>query len=373
MSEPDEDAPATAEQEAAGDEAVPGDAETRRDAAEAEAAGDAPADSAEQPDDGDAPADSAEADDGVAAPSEEAGDDAADGPGPRKVQPELEGPGELAIVSALESLVFASEKPLSAIQLGKLAGATPSVVKRLLAYAATRYEGRGLELVEVAGGYQFRTAPENAEVVRRLLRQKPVRLTRAQLETLAIVAYRQPVTRPEVDEIRGVDTGSALKVLLERNLLKVLGRKDEPGRPLLYGTTPHFLEFFGLASLRDLPTLREFSELSEESRGLFERRMGEPLVEDEAPADGAADDGGGAAAAATDEPGEEDRSPGEPDGEDDATHASDEHADEDADEDDLDEGDDDADDDLDEDDDADAPDEDGDDADDDQDDEEERR
>jgi segregation and condensation protein B len=104
-----------------------------------------------------------------------------------------------------------------------------------------------------------------------------VRLTRAQLETLAITAYRQPVTRPVLDDIRGVDSGSALKVLLDRGLIKILGRKEEPGRPLLYGTTPYFLEFFGLKGLGDLPTLREFSELSEESRELFERRIGEPF------------------------------------------------------------------------------------------------
>ena len=113
--------------------------------------------------------------------------------------------------------------------------------------------------------------------MRELVARRPVRLTRAQLETLSIVSYRQPVTRPEVDEIRGVDSGSALKVLSERGLLRVLGRKDEPGRPLLYGTSKLFLEFFGLKSLGDLPTLKEFTELSEESRGIFERRMGEPL------------------------------------------------------------------------------------------------
>jgi segregation and condensation protein B len=104
-----------------------------------------------------------------------------------------------------------------------------------------------------------------------------VRLTRAQVETLSIVAYRQPVTRPEIDDIRGVDSGSSLKILLDRGLLKILGKKEEAGRPLIYGTTPQFLEFFGLGSLRDLPTLREFSELSDESKALFERRSGEPL------------------------------------------------------------------------------------------------
>ena len=100
-------------------------------------------------------------------------------------------------------------------------------------------------------------------------------MSRAQLETLAIVAYRQPVTRPEVDEVRGVDSGAALKSLLERNLVRILGKKDEPGRPMIYGTTPQFLEFFGLRALNELPTLREFTELTDDSRRTYEREMGE--------------------------------------------------------------------------------------------------
>jgi segregation and condensation protein B len=100
---------------------------------------------------------------------------------------------------------------------------------------------------------------------------KPHRLTRAALETLAIVAYRQPVTRPEVEEIRGVDSGAVMKALLERRLLKILGKKEEPGRPILYGTTREFLEFFALKDLASLPTLREFHELSEEHRDIVEK------------------------------------------------------------------------------------------------------
>jgi segregation and condensation protein B len=110
-----------------------------------------------------------------------------------------------------------------------------------------------------------------------LVQQKPTRLSRAQLEALSIIAYRQPVTRPEIDDVRGVDSGSALKLLLERNLIKIIGKKEEAGRPLLYGTSTDFLELFGLKNLRDLPTLREFSELTQESRDIFERRIGEPL------------------------------------------------------------------------------------------------
>jgi segregation and condensation protein B len=123
-----------------------------------------------------------------------------------------------------------------------------------------------------------------APYVRELTSGRPIKLTRAQIETLAIVAYRQPVTRPEIDEIRGVDSGATLKLLLERDLLRLLGKKDEPGRPLLYGTTTYFLEFFGLRALKDLPTLREFTELSDESRRVTESRLAE-IAEPRKPSD----------------------------------------------------------------------------------------
>src|SRR5690606_31869601 len=113
---------------------------------------------------------------------------------------------------------------------------------------------RGIVLAQVAGGFQFRTHPENAIWVQKMLQVKPAKLSRTQIETLAIVAYRQPVTRPEIDDIRGVDSGAVLKSLLERELIQIVGKKDEPGRPLLYGTTVRFLEFFNLRTLRDLPT-----------------------------------------------------------------------------------------------------------------------
>lgn len=122
----------------------------------------------------------------------------------------------------------------------------------------------GIVLAEVAGGWQFRTRPENGALLRQLCQVKPTRLSKPSLETLAIVAYRQPVTRVEIDEIRGVDTGGVLKTLLEKNLLRIVGKKEEPGRPMLYGTTQEFLELFQLKSLKDLPTLKEFRELEEE-------------------------------------------------------------------------------------------------------------
>jgi segregation and condensation protein B len=175
----------------------------------------------------------------------------------------------------LEALVFASDSPITPKELGKLASAPQKQVKELLAELKVDYATRGMHLDEVAGGWVFRTSPQYAPFVRDLTKQKPVRLTRAQVETLAIIAYRQPITRPEVDDVRGVDSGPVLKLLLERDLVRILGKRDEPGRPLIYGTTGHFLEFFGLKSLKDLPTLREFTELSDESREAFEDELGE--------------------------------------------------------------------------------------------------
>jgi segregation and condensation protein B len=175
----------------------------------------------------------------------------------------------------LEALVFASDSPISPKELSKLASAPQKLVREVLGELKLDYATRGMHLDEVAGGWVFRTSPQYAPFVRDLTKQKPVRLTRAQVETLAIIAYRQPITRPEVDEVRGVDSGPVLKLLLERDLVRILGKRDEPGRPLIYGSTSHFLEFFGLKSLKDLPTLREFTELSDESREAFEDELGD--------------------------------------------------------------------------------------------------
>ncbi|HZS37570.1 MAG TPA: SMC-Scp complex subunit ScpB [Polyangia bacterium] len=169
------------------------------------------------------------------------------------------------LVSIVESLLFAADKPLTLKSIGDLLGETDlGKIRAAVASVEEAYAPRGVQLHSVAGGYQFRTNADNASWVQKLLAQNPVRLTRAQLETLAIVAYRQPITRPEIDQIRGVDSGGTLKTLMDRLLLRILGKKEEPGRPMLYGTTREFLEFFNLGDLKDLPTLREFHELSEE-------------------------------------------------------------------------------------------------------------
>lgn len=177
----------------------------------------------------------------------------------------------------LEALIFASDKAIKTAELARSAKAQIKEVREVLADLRKHYASRGIVLDEVAGGWLFRTSVVYAPFVRDLTGQKPVKLTRAQLETLAILAYRQPITRPEIDEIRGVDSGPVLKMLLERDFIRILGKKDEVGRPILYGTTPAFLEFFNLKSLKDMPTLKEFTELNDESRVIAERELGEPF------------------------------------------------------------------------------------------------
>jgi segregation and condensation protein B len=192
----------------------------------------------------------------------------------------------------VEALVFASDKPITVLRLRQLTRV--SDVRRLeqaLAEIAEDYQNRGLILQQVSGGYQFRTRPQFSAWVQQLIAGRPVRLSRAQLETLAIIAYRQPITRPEIDEIRGVDSSGTLKVLIERSLIRILGKKEEVGRPMLYGTTKEFLDFFSLGDLRELPTLREYFELTDESRQVMSDRLG-PADEDDPAIEPAIDPGG---------------------------------------------------------------------------------
>jgi len=168
--------------------------------------------------------------------------------------------GSKRLRSILESLLFAAGDPVPLARLLQLVpGYERRDVVRMLSELGEEYsrDERGFRLEQVAGGYQMRTSRANAEFVKALLAQRPVRLTRAALETLAVVAYRQPVTRPEIEAIRGVDVDAVLTTLLDRRLVRVLGRKDVVGRPLLYGTTPTFLETFGLKDLSTLPRLEE--------------------------------------------------------------------------------------------------------------------
>ncbi|MFO7766574.1 MAG: SMC-Scp complex subunit ScpB [Pelovirga sp.] len=166
----------------------------------------------------------------------------------------------------VEAFLFVSEAPLSIDKLAELAETDRNEIKSVTAELMAQYNatGHGIRLMEVAGGLQFRTAPHLASGLRRLQKERPAKMSPAALETLAIIAYRQPVTRAEIEYLRGVDSGGVMKTLLERNLLRILGKKDVPGRPLLYGTTRFFLEMFGLKDLNDLPTLKEFTALDPE-------------------------------------------------------------------------------------------------------------
>src|ERR1700684_4422901 len=139
-----------------------------------------------------------------------------------------------------------------------------ATVQKALAEMASQYatENRGIVIDKVAGGSQMRTPREHASYVRKLLAARPPRLSRPLMETVAIIAYRQPITRPEIEQLRGVDTGGVLETLLEKRLVKIAGRKEAPGRPMVYETTAEFLELFGLKDLEGLPDLSEFRELA---------------------------------------------------------------------------------------------------------------
>lgn len=166
----------------------------------------------------------------------------------------------------LESLLFVSDEPINLDRLRKIIPeAEGSQISEALDQLAQHYDERrsGIYLQMVAGGYQLRTRSQYTEWIRRLVQPKPVRLSKASLETLAIVAYKQPVIRADIEHIRGVDCGGVLRLLLERRLIRILGRKEIPGRPLIYATTRLFLEIFGLKDLKDLPSPKEIEALEE--------------------------------------------------------------------------------------------------------------
>ncbi|GEM_PF-6075167 len=178
----------------------------------------------------------------------------------------VEGEASPSLVRIVESLLFAAPGPLGVRDIRKvLQDPSSRQVQLALKHIHVEWENRGVMLAQVAGGFQFRTHADNAGWVQKLLAAKPARLSRPQLETLAMIAYRQPITRVEIDHLRGVDTGAVIKVLLERELIEIVGRREEPGRPIVYGTTVKFLEFFNLRSLRELPPLQEVRALSSET------------------------------------------------------------------------------------------------------------
>ncbi len=199
----------------------------------------------------------------------------------------------------VEALVLASREPISAARIADIVpGCKPSEATALIKELDLEYErdDRAFEIWEVAGGYQIRTRPAFAGYLRQLQKERPFRLSRAALETLAVIAYRQPVTRAEIEGVRGVDVGAVVRSLVERKLVRIAGHRDVPGRPLLYATSKRFLEVFGFSRLEDLPTLREIDDLVPPETG------GDPEV-DEAAGTPVSVEGGKAAALETALPG----------------------------------------------------------------------
>lgn len=189
--------------------------------------------------------------------------------------------GELTLIAVddleakLEALIFVSAEPLSLTRMLEILHAAncevtmhniKNALKSLMAawQNPERSVGRGFCLQEIAEGYAFVSAPEQAVVVKNIATVKPLEISKAQMEVLSIVAYRQPITRVDIDEIRGVDSSFAIKRLMQIKLIKILGKSEGLGRPLLYGTSKRFLEFFALNSLNDLPTLKQIEALGPE-------------------------------------------------------------------------------------------------------------
>ncbi|MBW1694261.1 MAG: SMC-Scp complex subunit ScpB [Deltaproteobacteria bacterium] len=168
----------------------------------------------------------------------------------------------------IESFLFVAEGPLTVERIHSiLAPIDKKEIKDTLNELLEEYKTRkgGVHLRIIAGGYQIRTRPEYKDWIKRFIQPKAFRLSKAALETIAIIAYKQPIIRSDIEHIRGVDCGGVLRMLLERKLIRVLGRKEIPGRPLIYATTKQFLEVFDLKDLKDLPTPQEIESLENES------------------------------------------------------------------------------------------------------------
>jgi len=165
--------------------------------------------------------------------------------------------------SIIENILFIADSPITIEKIGEVFNGemNKGEIKKIMDELKTDYNARGIQLMEIAEGYQLCTREEYAEWIKKFYKiDKGSKLSQASLETLSIIAYKQPITRIELEEIRGVDSGGVVRTLLEKNLIKNMGRKKVPGRPMMYGTTRKFLEYFGLKSLSDLPTLEEFKD-----------------------------------------------------------------------------------------------------------------
>lgn len=175
------------------------------------------------------------------------------------------------IQAALEAIIYAADEPATLDQIAHALGVEKSIARSALdlLVAAYQTDDRGIEVRKVAGGWKFYTKPPHHDVVRKFIKslQPPLRLTMPALETLAVIAYKQPVTAPEINEIRGVNVGGVIKTLLEKRLITTAGRKEVIGRPILYRTSKQFLMRFGLSDLDELPSLKEFEQLAQAALG----------------------------------------------------------------------------------------------------------
>jgi segregation and condensation protein B len=187
------------------------------------------------------------------------------------------------IKAVIEALIFASDAPLALEKIRIiLSDIEKTEIKEAFEKLVLEYNERqgGIYLQEVAGGFQFRTRPELSPWVKKLKSTKPHSLSPQAMETLAIVAYKQPIVKSEIESIRGVDVGAPLKSLLDRKLIRIVGRKDVPGKPIIYGTTRKFLEVFNLKDLLDLPNLRELKELNQQQDIVEQEIAEEKIIED---------------------------------------------------------------------------------------------
>ena len=194
-----------------------------------------------------------------------------------------------ALKSIVDALIFASEMPLSLSRIRQIIREvnqdeiSPAVIREAIDQlnADNRDSQRGFYLQEVAGGYQYRTRPNYAQWIKKIKKVRSFRLTQSTLETLAIIAYKQPIIRSDIEKLRGVDSGGVIKNLIERSLLKIVGRKNIAGRPFMFGTTKRFLEVFGLDRLEDMPSLKEFDGLDESKLPTILRQKIPPELFDE--------------------------------------------------------------------------------------------
>lgn len=187
--------------------------------------------------------------------------------------------------SQIEAVLFMSHKPISLAKLQEIINPETDLeefrtaISNLMADHFS--EERGIELVEVANGFQFRTKIDQKDIIHRLFAVTPIKLSQAMLEVLSIIAYNQPITREKVEQVRGVDCSHLFRVLLDRKMVRMVGKSEDPGRPMLYGTTKEFLELFGLRDLNALPSLREIEDMLPVANEVGERRSEEELLAEE--------------------------------------------------------------------------------------------